>query len=758
LPRAIDLRQLEADYDPNRSGTEFHLGAYTSGFAEMWQKILAKVQEDLEASVIAAIEELLGIDLSVFDFGSISSIDDIIAAITGLIFGTGGDPTDPLAVFFANVRDFFTGIDFTDGTFDVADAIDAFQTIFLDAGKLFNLEDIGEIAQAKIADLTTNLSTLFGHWSSVLSGFGLGSVPAWVSDLLGTKSTASTAGTNATTALGNFTSILSSFGLGTVGDWITDLLGTKSTASTAGTNASTGLSNWTSFLSGGSWANIGAANTSLNTTGTNASTAFGNFTTLFSNFSVANLAAWSADLLGTRSTSTTAGTNATTAISNAGTALTRAQDWIDGFFKGFTGDDNAVAVAVADAQSQVAAIAETQAALAAALAALQSTADGTVNSGVSFTDSFDRVAAGSLGGASYWSETVTVGSGTAVIECNGTDAVPNDGATNVVKAFRFRSLHAAGSVTTTSYQKLVWTCGSLAPQGPSGASNYWHIRLLFRMNTAETQYGFLEFTDNNKAQWGYRNAGSDTYVGSQFACARPSPGTQMIVEAGTSSGVRFYKLTRNTTVIDTWNDSSSALVTTGASNLGWGWGAQFGTWSFVTSNNQVDPPSTGSVSVADNVPAAVLGTFCRVVRTSGSNSAATSGTSEQTLPASVFDSTPAQISADLTFTQASNRITVTKPGPYIFTFRFDTATGLGISAQTTRVLMYVNGSIKQRGPDQQLEGSSTVDGFGYTFMEYLQAGDYVQPGVWFQLSSAVTMYGDASGTITYMSLTRIPVA
>lgn len=175
------------------------------------------------------------------------------------------------------------------------------------AAKWAELTTAGTNADTSVGNWTTFLAGLPGgstitnaanwladarqNFTDILTGFGLPDIGSWVTDLLGTKSTAGTAGTNASTALGNFTTILSGLGLGSIGAWISDLAGTKSTANTANTNASTGLGNWTSWLTGGAWGSVTAS---------------------------------VSDFLATKSTASTAGTNASTALTNAATAQTSA--------------------------------------------------------------------------------------------------------------------------------------------------------------------------------------------------------------------------------------------------------------------------------------------------------------------------------------------------------------------------------------------------------------------------------------------------
>ena len=63
MPRALDIKQLVADNDPNRSGTEFHLGSFQH-IDQLIQQILDGLADSFKLLIIPALEDLLGIDLS----------------------------------------------------------------------------------------------------------------------------------------------------------------------------------------------------------------------------------------------------------------------------------------------------------------------------------------------------------------------------------------------------------------------------------------------------------------------------------------------------------------------------------------------------------------------------------------------------------------------------------------------------------------------------------------------------------------------
>ena len=64
MPRAIDFKQPTADYDPTRSGTEFHIADLFKDLAELIQSIIDGFAANLSPLIISVIEDLTGIDLS----------------------------------------------------------------------------------------------------------------------------------------------------------------------------------------------------------------------------------------------------------------------------------------------------------------------------------------------------------------------------------------------------------------------------------------------------------------------------------------------------------------------------------------------------------------------------------------------------------------------------------------------------------------------------------------------------------------------
>ena len=443
----------------------------------------------------------------------------------------------------------------------------------------------------------------------------------------------------------------------------------------------------------------------------------------------------------------TANTTAGTANTNAGNALDTAVGWLTGFWNGITGQNvNPGDVGILDAQAQAAAISETQAAQSAAIAALQAENDGTSFQGVNGTDTFDRVTANGLGGASFWNETLLTSDTGAYAYCNGFEIKMVDGAGNSPHHYRYRCLIPGFATTITDYQKIIITCGADQQEAAtSGNTACW--RIYFRVNASETQYGFIEIGGANLAQWGYKNGGSDTFVGSAFSCSLPTAGTNFTVRVGTVSGIRYYELYRNGTFVNRWIDSSK-LVATGASNRGWGFGVRWGTRFF----GQATPASVGSVSVADNLPPTILGSGFRAYNNSGSSVGGVVG--NQKFPSNFFNATAIK-SDDLTYAPAtSNRLTVSVAGWYMVKIRTPITFGLN-NGKHVSLCLFKNGTADQVGGTDAWTSSwaSTSGGsVEATFIVYCAVGEYLEPGYSLNSTTGGMFPGDAAGLGSYWSV------
>ncbi|OCB43958.1 hypothetical protein A5721_22985 [Mycobacterium vulneris] len=536
-----------------------------------------------------------------------------------------------------------------------------------------------------------------------------------------------------------------------------------SAANTASTNASSALSQLGSLITGLSGATIGDVVAAITSKASQL-----NFQTLLNNLKdgasgttgstgvtlssvLAALQSQFTSLGVASSTASTANTNASTANANATTAINTAVGWITGFFNGITGQStNPGDVSIADAQQQAASISETQAAQSAQIAQLQAQVDGSDFQGTFGTDTFDRDTTNGLGGASFWSETLLTADTGAYAYCDGRQIMMVDGpSTNAPHAYRYRCLRSDIAQTQTNYQKITITCGTVAYEVGNPASTdtpCW--RIYFRMNAAETQYGFIEIGGLAKAQWGYRNGGSDTFVGSAFNCDVQSSGTNYTVVIGTTTGVRYYQLWRNNTFINQWNDSTN-LVTTGPSNLGWGFGIRWGN-KFA---GQATPASIGSISVADNIPATIPGSSCRISRLATSNVSVVSATSPTTLPNNVFDNIDYK-SNGMSANLSTGVITVDKAGTYLVEARWQLSTGL--SNNNAMPLVFRNGTLYANGLrlyQGTFGGGLGTDNQSGVWLVQLEAGQSVRVGRTNSSSYNITSGGTSADT--YLSVCRI---
>ncbi|AZV00826.1 minor tail protein [Mycobacterium phage Malec] len=291
------------------------------------------------------------------------------------------------------------------------------------------------------------------------------------------------------------------------------------------------------------------------------------------------------------------------AVTNAGTALTTAVSWVDEVWNKLTGQSQ-TGVPIPDAGDQVANLAATTTANAVAIANLQAQNDGT--SGMSGGDDFERAATTNLGGPTLWNETYNTGTNSnGYMRTDGHQAYWVDGG-NSARQGRFRRTNPADKYTLTNYQKVGFVIGSQVAEktdtAPGGDGDW--TRLYARMNDAETQYVFVEIDGDGHAQFGYRNGGSEVYIGSPVNGVSQSAGTSFHLIAGTGVNEREFILLRNGGVVPgmEWTDVG-AVTALGASNRGWGFGSAGANRNF----GQATPNSIASVTVSDFDPNAVVG-------------------------------------------------------------------------------------------------------------------------------------------------------
>lgn len=301
-----------------------------------------------------------------------------------------------------------------------------------------------------------------------------------------------------------------------------------------------------------------------------------------------------------------------------------------------------------------------------------------------------------------------------------------------------RTCRAVYNVGATDYDNQIVGVG-LSSQVGSGAKNF----LFCRSNSAGTTYVYLT-VEHSQFVLGCVVSGVNTVFDTWSSGVSKGAETYW-VHCGTAGGAYIYVVYRGSTAIRTYTDSAH-VSQVGASFRYAGYGA------YITSGG-VKPAGGAIWALSDNIIPATNGSFARVYR-AATGDTGTSGTGDTTLPSSTFD-TVQRITDDITFTASSNRLTVSRSMPYVvhYVLRTDTTT-----LQDIQPLLYVNGSLYAR-----VRQSETGDGMGSTplylegtFLAYLVAGDYVEPGISLGGIVGIDFEGNASGTSCYMEMIGIP--
>lgn len=276
-----------------------------------------------------------------------------------------------------------------------------------------------------------------------------------------------------------------------------------------------------------------------------------------------------------------------------------------GWINAITGSAVATAQS-AEVETTFAAQRDTIVGISTAVAQLQAAAAASGSSGVFGGDDFERTSSSNLGGAGHWEETYSGGDSSDgyIAIANGHQAawVVGDPVTRSVFC---RRTATTDQYTQTNFQTITWTVGGLGDMLAAG-DPIW-IRLYGRVKDDRTSYVFVEIRDSypyiaQTMQFGYKNGGSETLIGSPVSCIYSSGDQFTFVVGDPDVDERYFKLLRNGSLVEDWDDSSAAVSAYGSSNLGWGFGAQAAAGPFAS--NQAKPASLDSITIADNGPGA----------------------------------------------------------------------------------------------------------------------------------------------------------
>lgn len=322
----------------------------------------------------------------------------------------------------------------------------------------------------------------------------------------------------------------------------------------------------------------------------------------------------------------------------------------------------------------------------------------------------------------------------------------------------FYRFNGTNHITQTSYQKITFNWAWQMAYAPLfGDDRKAHWCVYARMNAARTQWVRLKISSPDFAgtqaigQWQYKNGGGIVNLGSSFTFDNPTVGQPITVEAGTAGGLRQFRASTNTAVLNTTTDGSS-VTAEGVNNREGGIGAGY-------TNDEVLTGQHGSMGgiiqwvMTDNTTVTTVGSYGRWYRSSTSGASA-GGTGDRVLP-STFDTTE-RASSDLAFT-GGNKVQVSITGTYRIDFMVHNVAGMITS--NVEPLLYITPSgggqaLKRRGPHQYFDGASHTR-VGGSWTEYLNAGDAVQCGV-NSPSFTPSWAGDAGGTLSYMTIALQP--
>lgn len=395
--------------------------------------------------------------------------------------------------------------------------------------------------------------------------------------------------------------------------------------------------------------------------------------------------------------------------------------------------------------------ADVLAATAASVSALQQSQTAETNSGISAVEPFEYVNSSALD-SGLWDVSYTEGSATqgAIAVEDGHNAGMKLASSSGAATELARYI-GTNNVTLTDYQfNTVVVASAMSAQGwfdtrtPS-------IDVYARVKSDESAWVRFRWFVNGTIRCEYKNGGSITQLGSDTTGqGNPAAGTRISIEAGTAGAARNFRLWRNDSAIVTVPDGSS-VTALGASYRGTGWGQRV--------DNGLMPGKIKQFAMADNTPAAVVGSVLQVIRsipTATSTVGFTSGGASA--PANTFDTVEYQ-TPTISWNGATSEATVNVTGTYLISFALhDTATfGQGESGHGA---VYLNGSLKRiLGNNVSVPasgGSYIVDTpLGGSCSLYLAAGDVIKPGLHFSAGHVAAVGGDTSGQRTWFSMVLV---
>ncbi|ATN88104.1 minor tail protein [Mycobacterium phage Cindaradix] len=275
-----------------------------------------------------------------------------------------------------------------------------------------------------------------------------------------------------------------------------------------------------------------------------------------------------------------------------------------------------------------------------------------------------------------------------------------------------------------------------------------------RSNTSGSRFCFAR-VGYQRARMGCVVDGTTTLFGAADISYQAPAGARIKFRGGTSGGVRVFQLLVNNQIIGTVTDTGNvSFVGDGYRRVGLGFEAQ------PRGGGQGTPGTISALSANDNAPQAAVGTVFRAYRAATASINKTSGSN--VLPANCID-TVDQISGDLTWTPATQRLTYNGERPKTFLVGMRVKSGAIIpEAGTWCQLLYKNGSLYARlegyqghqdtSTNNDNENRLTFVGGGTPLVQ-MNPGDYISFG--FENTSTIGIIGSGDGSQTWVNAVGI---
>ncbi|QCW22681.1 minor tail protein [Mycobacterium phage Xena] len=278
--------------------------------------------------------------------------------------------------------------------------------------------------------------------------------------------------------------------------------------------------------------------------------------------------------------------------------------------------------------------------------------------------------------------------------------------------------------------------------------------LLGRSNATGSRHCFARI-GYGRARMGCVVDGNTTLFGAGDIMYQAPAGSRVKFRGGTAGGVRVFQLLVGNQVIGTVTDTGNvSFHGDGYRRVGLGFGAA------PRGSGQGTPGTVSAFSANDNAPQAAAGTLFRGFR--AATGSISKGSGANVLPANCID-TVDQISPDLTWTPANQRLTYNGERPRIFLVGMRVKTNTIIpSGGTWCQVIYKNGSLYARleGHEGMVDTSTNNDNEnrlsfvgGSTPLIQLNPGDYISFG--FENTSSVGIVGSGDGSQTWVNAVAV---